>query len=285
LADIDFLVIGHICRDLTPAGYSLGGTVTYGAITARNLGLNAGILTRASDEIQFDHLLDNIEVHILPSDATTSFRNQYHDGRRTQYIRAVSDPIQAEDVPASWRQPKIVLLGPVAQELDANLTSAFPGAVVGAILQGWMRQWDDSGKVSTLPHLVRNIPMDSMRVVFISEEDIAGSGGMLDWLIERGPIVVLTDGEHGSTVYQHGEAYHAEPRAASEIDPTGAGDVFAAAYLVRLSETGDAIEAARFANVVASFSIEQPGPLGIPDRQAVMQWITNQDLSVPQPTE
>ena len=285
MADIDFLVVGHICRDVTPSGYSLGGTATYGAITARNLGLKCGILTRAGDDLQLDHLFDDLDIHVLPSNVSTTFRNEYHDGHRTQYIQAVSDPIRAEDVPASWRQPKIVLLGPVAQELDADLTSGFPGAVVGAILQGWMRQWDDSGRVSTLPHLVRNIPMDSMRVVFISEEDIAGSRGMLDWLIDRSPIVVLTDGENGSTVYQHGQAYHAEPREAREVDPTGAGDVFAGAYLVRLSETGDIIEAARFANVVASFLIEQPGPLGIPDRQTVMQWITSHDRSVLRSTE
>ncbi len=35
--------------------------------------------------------------------------------------------------------------------------------------------------------------------------------------------------------------------------------VFAAAFLIRLAETQDPCEAARFANVVASFSVEKPG--------------------------
>jgi sugar/nucleoside kinase (ribokinase family) len=56
---------------------------------------------------------------------------------------------------------------------------------------------------------------------------------------------------------------------AVEVDPTGAGDVFAAAFLVRLQETEDPVQAARFANAVASFCVEGPGVAGIPTREQV----------------
>jgi len=45
LAPVDYLVIGHIACDLTPAGPRLGGTAAYAALTARALGLRVGVVT------------------------------------------------------------------------------------------------------------------------------------------------------------------------------------------------------------------------------------------------
>jgi 1D-myo-inositol 3-kinase len=82
-------------------------------------------------------------------------------------------------------------------------------------------------------------------------------------------IIAVTHAERGATVYHAGEPCRYPPRPAKQTDPTGAGDVFAAAFLVRLAETGDPCQAAPFANTVASFSIEGPGVSGIPPRQQV----------------
>jgi len=46
---------------------------------------------------------------------------------------------------------------------------------------------------------------------------------------------------------------------AEEIDSTGAGDVFAAAFMLRLRESRDPLEAAGFANRVAAYSVTAPG--------------------------
>jgi len=48
------------------------------------------------------------------------------------------------------------------------------------------------------------------------------------------------------------------------VDPTGAGDVFATAFLVRWLADRDPVAAAGFANVVASISVEAPGATGVP---------------------
>jgi sugar/nucleoside kinase (ribokinase family) len=59
------------------------------------------------------------------------------------------------------------------------------------------------------------------------------------------------------------------PRA--EVDPTGAGDVFAAAFLVRYHETGDALEAAAFAACAASCVVEGIGASTLGDRAEVLR--------------
>jgi sugar/nucleoside kinase (ribokinase family) len=52
------------------------------------------------------------------------------------------------------------------------------------------------------------------------------------------------------------------------VDPTGAGDAFAAAYLIALDEGADPWQAARFAAAAASFVVEAVGSV-TPERAAV----------------
>jgi len=53
------------------------------------------------------------------------------------------------------------------------------------------------------------------------------------------------------------------------VDPTGAGDIFAAAFFIRYRESADVIEAARFANACAALSVRKAGLAGVPTRSAV----------------
>jgi sugar/nucleoside kinase (ribokinase family) len=74
------------------------------------------------------------------------------------------------------------------------------------------------------------------------------------------PLVAVTHGSDGVDLYASGapaESFSGVP--AHEVDPTGAGDVFAAAFLCWLDRTGDARAAVRFANHVAACSVERVG--------------------------
>lgn len=270
---IRFLVIGHLCKDLTPDGYRLGGVVTYAGLTAHRLGVPAGIFTRCRPDLAADELLKDVQLWVLAAERTTTFHNQYTAGGRVQRLLEVSEPITPDDVPPAWRSVPLVLLGPVAQEITPELARLFPNALCGAVLQGWMRQWDADGRVSNHPSLLRRHSFEGIQVVTLSEEELGGDDETLEYLCRHVPVVVLTRGSRGATVFTQSGAFHAPPRPAQEVDPTGAGDVFASAFLIRLYEKNDIAEAAYFANVVASFSIERPGPAGIPDRRQVLEWI------------
>jgi len=55
------------------------------------------------------------------------------------------------------------------------------------------------------------------------------------------------------------------------VDATGAGDIFAAAFFVRLLATRDPWEATRFATLVASGSVTRIGLDGIPTPSEINQ--------------
>ena len=281
----DYLVIGTITKDVISEGYAVGGTVTYGAMTAHRLGRQAGIVTSASPDLVLPGDFTDIAVECVPADDTTTFRNVYDHGTRTQYIESLSSLIRAADIPVSWRQVPMVHLGPLVQELDERMVHEFPGSLVVATPQGWLRRWDETGRVSYCAWERSEALLPHVTAVVLSSEDMRGDSRMLDGLVSLAPMVVVTNGPLGATVYHQGAREEFPSRPAREVDPTGAGDVFAAAFLIKLQETiddGGSLDpwaATRFANVVASFSVEGPGFSAIPSRDQVEDYLqaTRQD--------
>jgi 1D-myo-inositol 3-kinase len=265
----DYLVIGHITKDLLNGGFTVGGTVTYSGLTARNLGRRVGVVTSASPDLDLKKTLPGIEVVSVPSPVTTAFQNVYHNGTRQQFIKAVAERITVEAIPPQWRYSPTVQLGPLTQELDEEMIHLFKGSLIGVTPQGWMRRWDDEGRVSPIVWAAPEKVLPFARVLVLSEEDVGGDVALIQEYVELAEIVVVTAGWKGSTVYHGSQRRYFPAREVIAVDPTGAGDVFAAAYLIRLEETGDPWEAAHFANCVASFSVEKPGVTGIPSRQQV----------------
>jgi sugar/nucleoside kinase (ribokinase family) len=99
--------------------------------------------------------------------------------------------------------------------------------------------------------------------------DDIGDRSLIDRWKALTPVLILTLGGEGADLHYKGVWHHIQPVAAREVDPTGAGDVFAAAYLIRFGETRDPLESARFASCAASFCVEAEGVVGIPTRAQV----------------
>ena len=282
----EFLAIGHVTRDVHPDGsYSLGGTVTFAAVTAHRLGLAAAIVTCADEKLlkELPARLPTIGIAARLSPATTTFINQYHAaGFRTQYLRARAESQQREDVPAAWLNAPVVLLGPLAQELDPEFVTLFPrrpGAIIAATPQGWLRHWDAAGRIWPTPWSAAEKVLPQLDVVILSHDDLLpfanGNRSEADAILSRWslqvPLLVATDGQHGATLFQYGKTEHFKAYPVHEVDPTGAGDVFAAAFLCHLCRHGNTREAVNFANCAASFSVEQVGVKGIPTMEMVMK--------------
>ena len=81
-------------------------------------------------------------------------------------------------------------------------------------------------------------------------------------LVEKGvPIVALKRGENGSTVFTADRVIDVPSLPVEEVDPTGAGDCYDAAFVVGLLEGWDLRRVARFANVTGALSVTRKGPM------------------------
>ena len=256
---IDYLVVGHICYDLTPDGPVIGGSAAYSGGTAQVLGCRTAAVTSSMPEEEWEAALPGVTIHRIPSSQTTVFENVYSAEGRSQTVRAVADNIARKDVPTAWQRASIVHLAPIANEVEPSILRLFSNSLVGLTPQGWMRRWDEKGHVSAGAWAAAETYLRLAAVVIISEEDLLDDD-MLDNYRKWSRLLVMTNGEHGCTVFLGQEAHHFPTLSGRGVETTGAGDIFAAAFLIRLFQTdGNPYEAARFANEAAAMSITVEG--------------------------
>ncbi len=96
---IDYLAIGHICHDKTPAGPSIGGAAAYGSAVAQILGCRTAVVTSSAPEDDWYAELPGTIIHRIPSPKTTLFENVYTPSGRLQTIHAVASNIGRADIP------------------------------------------------------------------------------------------------------------------------------------------------------------------------------------------
>ena len=261
----DFVAVGHVTLDHFGDTVRPGGAALYAAVTAHCLGLSAGILTSHGDDFPLELIPPQIEVVSVAAAATTRFEHAVHGERRTMRVPSAAGPLTAADVPEDWQAAPLVLLAPVLGEVDPNVATAFTNATLAAEAQGWMRGLSADGAVGPVPWTPLEFLLGCLQMMFASAEDVAGQeAAVLEW-IQRVPIAAVTASRAGALLYVNGERYEIPPRPATEVDPTGAGDVFATTFLIRYQLLGDPWEAAVAAACAASLSVEGEGWSGIPD--------------------
>lgn len=222
---LDYLIIGHVAKDIIPNRAILGGTCCYAPMTARNLG------------------------------QSTTFENIYRDNIRHQKWLASADRLSLDHVPPAWRSVPIVHLVPLAQEMSPAMCGDFPGSLLCVTIQGWLRGRDEHCNVIYDPHPELEPWLASIDVLVLSLEDVFGDRALLTHLLTTARLGIETLGPAG------------QPEI--EVDPTGADDIFAAAFLVRYIATGDYAKAAQFSNACASLSVRKRGVAGIPSHPEV----------------
>lgn len=262
LEPVDYLVIGHVAHDLAPEGPRLGGTAAYSALTARALGLRVGIVTASGPETSLEPLKD-IPVFSLESPQSTTFENIYTDHGRVQYLRAQATRIDLNRVPEPWRRAPIIHLGPIANEMDATLPDGFSPALLGLTPQGWMRKWDATARVSRAEWTNAELALAQASAVVISREDVDDNEELIEQMAHQTRILVVTEGPSGAVLFWNGDRRRFRAPDVTEVDATGAGDIFAAAFFMRLLRTRDPWEATRFATLLASCSVTRVGLQGI----------------------
>jgi sugar/nucleoside kinase (ribokinase family) len=259
MKQVDYLAIGHACYDLIEGEDRVGGATVFSGRTAKALGCDTAVLTSTAADYDMERALPGIDVHRTLARETTTFENVYTEHGRVQILHARAKRLTTADIPAEWRRSSIVHMAPVADEVEPDMIHAFSNSLVGLTPQGWLRRWNGDGHVYAheWPDAARILPLAA--AVLLSDEDLPDRAA-LEQYKRWSFLLVLTQGAAGCTVFFGDEERRFPAPPVEQIEPTGAGDIFAASFLIRLHQTaGNPWEAARFANEIAAQSVTKTG--------------------------
>lgn len=310
------LVVGHASRDVVvddPRGWRLGGSVVYVALTLARLGIAAraviGLDETSADARELDLLSEaRVEINRRVFETAPVMRNiETPTGRRQECV-AIGPSMHPRDVPAEWQTAStwalVPILGEIAGPTWANLPP--PDAFVVLGWQGLLREARAGGATLSRPPGPDAL-LERADLTVVSGDDLRPAGpdsadpaepadppdslARLAALFPRpGQRLIVTSSARGGTLLartSRGWATVAYPAAMvrGARDPTGAGDVFLAAYLatlvdeelvpIRLRPRPAAALAWRlgFAATVATMSIGGLGVRAIPTRDAVLRLV------------
>jgi sugar/nucleoside kinase (ribokinase family) len=239
---VSLAVVGQLSRDVIAGGAPrIGGPPWHAARALRALGVEARLVAKCGerDAVDFTRRLETLGLpfDLVVGAETTSFSFSYDgNGVRAMAIDAVGDP---------WHEDELRLHGIewlyVAPLLRGEID-------VGPLAEGRHVLLDGHGLVRVPePGPLRldgdfdRAQLRHVAMLKLADEE-AGATGPVDV-----PELIVTHGARGATV--NGVLVEAEP---VDRDPTGAGDMFGAAYLVSRSEGAEPVDAARRATALVS---------------------------------
>jgi sugar/nucleoside kinase (ribokinase family) len=266
-------VVGSLSRDVVAgAPARAGGAVYFGARALARIGAEARVVARcgASDS---DLLLPPLLALGLPVTSrlgarSPAFTFHYEADRRVMRVDEIGDPWTTEDI-EGWVENAIADARWI--QVGALLRSDFEAPVL-ALLARRRRHLllDAQGlvRIAALGPLRRDARVDRdvytpLTVLKLNE----GEANLLAGAVEPHrlralgvPEVVVTLGPAGALVVTDSAAERIPPLPAEGVvDPTGAGDAFAAAYAHARAAGATPVEAGRTANAVAAALVADEG--------------------------
>jgi len=265
----EYLCIGHLTIDKTSAGDKIGGTAAYASLTAQAMGLDTALYTTYTKS-QLPSFFSTIQSKVQIETSLMTFENIYHEEKRTQHLLHTCNPLQLGGIPAQWSDTPIIHFGPIFHDIAPESVSHFPKAFIGMTPQGWLRTVEGQ--------IVRPIPWGWLRdylphadAVVISVEDVGYDEDAIQTMASISKILAVTEGFYGARIYHDGTMYRCHAPELTELDPTGAGDIFATIFFIMLQRGTSPHIAGQIATRLASFSVLRRGLESIPTAYEIDQ--------------
>lgn len=270
-----FVAIGHITDDTEPY-HHIGGGVTYSALCAARLGYDAHIVTKCQPDHPYLRELQllGIHVHLLHSSSqtVTTFSNFYDSrGRRKQLLIEKGEMITTadfNDFPKDILTDAIILVASVIGEVDIQLIPILARyGKVAVTPQGYFRGIKKDGTVYQRSWSGFEEYIKHSNVTILSTEDLpADNASLVKRLITSAPVTVITDGERGSKTYHNGKKIRTNAfllQQAQINSLTGAGDTFAAMFIIDYLAHNDVKRAGVIASLYTAIKIIGMDGVGI----------------------
>ncbi len=255
----------------------LSGCSTNACLAAALLGEQTTLVGTVGEDfrsrLETDLRSRGVDYRLSPSKETGGFSLIYYDdqGNRHLTILGTADPIPASMDSAV--EADIILIGPILGEVDANLVEKIRRTNRAPIVvdpQGLLRGSKDGKifhektvdfeKISAMATVVKANELETKVVTGIDPR--VDPEGAVRALYRFGcKIAVTTIAEAGSIIFDGKKIYVIPPFTTHAIDPTGAGDTYAAGFMVKYLETPhDLTSVGCFGSSVASVMVENSGP-------------------------
>ena len=253
-------VVGSLSLDRVGGGTPrIGGCPFYAAQALRALDVRAVLLAKCAPgdrPVLLPPLVrQGIPVVWRDSSASAAFSFSYDGDRRKMTVDAVADPWTPGDVAGPLKGVRWVHAAPLTR-------SDFPPETLDALGRGRRLSLDGQGLVRPMRTgpLVFDPDYDPALLRSVSILKLADDEAelLVEGLDERAlgrlgvPEVVVTLGSRGAVVFADGVAELVRVRPVKSADPTGAGDAFAAGYLVARSRGAAPTAAARLASALVA---------------------------------
>jgi len=280
----DLVAIGNPVYDLisTPSIKTseriLSGCSTNACLAARRLGMKEVMLVGnvGSDFAgRFQQEMQSYGIKAINTgagDLTTGFSLEYDDGGdRTLKVIADAGKIPLREVWPECRQTRFLLLGPVLYELDLTALVDLVGSSLGRVFldpQGLVRRLGNDGRVEhfcdrdkfrKLVNMVDFIKPNELEAEVITglRDQVESARELVEWGAQ---VAIVTLGERGSVACDSRVCIRVPAYKTIAVDPTGAGDVYAGAFLAEYSRTEDLGSSCLYASAAASVMVENVGP-------------------------
>ena len=255
--------VGHFTVDRYGTDLCPGGSAYYAARTFLGLGGRPMVITSVGRHFPFWEAWHGMDTSVRFSPNTTAFANRYRpDGTRAQTVFEQAKPLRAREEDRDLLRADVLFLAPVLGELDpTEWISRADARIVALGAQGLLKKAvGRPGRrhrqvaPAVLPSLMHCL--DQVHVLFLSREDLSGREGLLTRFCQKVPLVVVTQGADGCDLLQGSSQTHVRAFPATPVDPTGAGDAFAASFLFALARGAPPESAARAGATVAARIVE-----------------------------
>jgi fructokinase len=268
---------GRLTTPGTWAGPFPSGAPAIFASVAARLGAPTALAASVGDDAMGHALIERMRrdgvrddaVAVVPARATPIALVAYRDDGTRDFWFSVHDSAAMELEAAAAER--------LAGEADwlhvSGSTLGFGGRLAEAVEAAAARVLEHGGKLSLDPNVRADADAvlrertarlaRAAHVLFPSEGELAALDLDADDLASRGAVICETRGRHGALLLG-GDPVPVRAAEVDEVDATGAGDTFAAAFVTALRDGADARSAAAFGCETASRSVSVLGAMEAP---------------------
>jgi sugar/nucleoside kinase (ribokinase family) len=275
---MSLVIVGSVAFDTieTPGARReriVGGSCTYSALAAsfftrpKIVGVVGEDFPKKASMLLKKRGIDLAGLKTVPGGKTFFWEGRYGDDPNQRDTMRLDLNVFGDfqpELPRAYRKPDILFLANIGPDLQERVLSQVERPRLVAM--------------DTIRHYIETAPQALDRVLrktdiyFANDEEarlMTGEKNLIRagrLLLERGPrLVVLKKGEHGALVFGRDSLFAVAAFPCEDVvDPTGAGDSFAGAFLGYLDRAGDFRKAsirraAVYGSILASFTIEDFG--------------------------